>query len=64
MDYRNLPYRTIDIDVQMGRPLYEESDDSNIIVRLDRWNVPEESSFQQYLIRVKKHAGVMVLRVN
>ena len=51
MDYRNLPYRTIDIDVQMGRPLYEESDDSNIIVRLDRWNVPEESSFQQYLIR-------------
>lgn len=51
MDYRNLPYRIIDIDVQMGRPLYEEHDEINTTVRIDRWNNPDDASFQPYLIR-------------
>lgn len=47
LDYQNLPYRTIDINVQTGRPIFEELEEK----RLDRWNVSEDASFQPYLIR-------------
>lgn len=50
LDYQNLPYRTVDIDVNTGRPTYEESEERSA-ERLDRWNVPEDASFQPYQIR-------------
>jgi len=47
-DYRNLPYRSIDIDVKKCKPVFEETDDE---VRLDHWNMPDDASFKSYLIR-------------
>lgn len=41
-DYRNLPYRTLDIDVKSDR---------HVVVTQDHWNVEEDASFQPYLIR-------------
>jgi hypothetical protein len=40
-DYRNLPYRTLDIDVAADRQ----------IITQDNWNVADDASFQPYLIR-------------
>jgi hypothetical protein len=50
MDYQNLPYRTLDIEVQSGRPMYEDREYDGS-VRLDRWNVVDDASFQPYFIR-------------
>lgn len=51
-DYRNLPYRTIDIDVKTGLPSLEEVDDE---VRLDHWNTADDSSYRPYIIREAIH---------
>ncbi len=47
-DYRNLPYRTVDIDVKTGMPIMEDTDEA---VRLDRWNFADDASFRAYRIR-------------
>jgi hypothetical protein len=43
-DYRNLPYRTIDIDVRTGSTLELEQ-------RMDKWASPEDPTFRAYRIR-------------
>lgn len=43
-NYRNLPYRTIDID---SRSFNTEASK----VKLDRWNMPDDITFRPYLIR-------------
>jgi hypothetical protein len=43
-NYRNLPYRTIDMDVLSFRGDTAE-------IKLDRWNMPDDSSYRPYLIR-------------
>jgi hypothetical protein len=43
-NYRNLPYRTIDID---ARSFNAEASK----VKLDRWNMPDDMTFRPYLIR-------------
>jgi hypothetical protein len=43
-NYRNLPYRTIDID---SRSFNAEASK----VKLDRWNMPDDATFRPYLIR-------------
>lgn len=45
-NYRNLPYRTIDIDAQQQSFNAEASK-----VKLDRWNMPDDMTFRPYLIR-------------
>ena len=47
-DYRNLPYRTVDIDIVTGKPVLEESEEA---ARMDHWNIPDDVSFRSYLIR-------------
>ena len=47
-DYRNLPYRTLDIDVKTGKAVFEDTDEA---VRLDRWSIPDDASFRNYRIR-------------
>ena len=47
-DYRNLPYRTLNIDVKTGLPVFEDTDEA---VRLDRWCVADDASFRPYRIR-------------
>jgi len=42
-DYRNLPYRTLDIDVKTGNRTDE--------FRTDRWKMPDDVSFRPYRIR-------------
>ena len=55
-DYRNLPYRTLDIDCRTGTVLYDttvaaERTTSVEQVRLDHWNYEQDDSFQSYVIR-------------
>lgn len=45
----NLPYRTLDIDVETGKPLFFE--DAAAETRLDLWNNPDDDSFRSYIIR-------------
>ncbi len=45
----NLPYRTLDINVETGRPLF--LDDAAMETRLDLWNSPDDESFRPYIIR-------------
>lgn len=47
-DYRNLPYRTLDIDVKTGRPVFDDTDE---LVRLDHWCMADDDSFRPYRIR-------------
>jgi trehalose 6-phosphate synthase/phosphatase len=48
-NYRNLPYRTLDIDIKSGKPLLKGGMED--AVRLDHWNAPDDDSFQSYVIR-------------
>lgn len=61
-DFRNLPYRTLDVDVRSGRPVLESDEQGGsgggdaaaaaaALVRIDRWNVPDDVSFRPYRIR-------------
>lgn len=52
-DYRNLPYRTVDIDVKTGKPVTSESGiaGANSSIQLDRWNSRVDASFEPYMIR-------------
>ena len=52
-DYRNLPYRTLDIDVATARCCVEDSSSStgSVMVVVDHWNVADDATFQPYLIR-------------
>lgn len=47
-DYRNLPYRTVDIDVKSARP---DVDDETEMAPLDHWNMGDDASFRAYSIR-------------
>jgi len=47
-DYRNLPYRTVDIDVKTAKPVFE---DDTQTAPLDHWNAADDASFRAYLIR-------------
>ena len=56
-DYRNLPYRTLDIDVRTAHCLVEHdvsgnggSSGSNAVGE-DHWNVADDATFQPYFIR-------------
>ena len=46
-DYRNLPYRTVDIDVQTCQPIMEDDQ----TMRLDRWGTSDDETFRAYRIR-------------
>lgn len=48
-DYRNLPYRTLDIDVNSLSPVFEEDNVEGC--RLDRWNGADDASFRAFRIR-------------
>lgn len=48
-DYRNLPYRTLDIDVNSLSPVFEEDNVEGF--RLDRWNNADDASFRAFRIR-------------
>jgi hypothetical protein len=45
-DYRNLPYRTLDIDVATGTPSFDEGEG-----RPDMWNKSDDITFRPYCIR-------------
>jgi hypothetical protein len=46
--FRNLPFRTVDIDTHSGTILYNDPEEST---RMDRFNEGEDATFQPYLIR-------------
>lgn len=65
-DYRNLPYRTMDIDVATGRPVLEADEEENkanvnnltslnqngvMMIRMDHFNAADDISFRPYRIR-------------
>jgi trehalose 6-phosphate synthase/phosphatase len=45
VDLANLPYRTLDLNVQMAAVMAQEED------RLDKWNAADDPSFRPYQIR-------------
>lgn len=47
-DFRNLPYRTLDIDVKTGKVVVEDEAKPS---RLDRWNQPDDDTFRPFRIR-------------
>jgi len=56
-DFRNLPYRTVDIDVKTGMPVLSGDDSAAVAaastprVVVDRWNMPDDDTFRPYRIR-------------
>jgi hypothetical protein len=61
-DYRNLPYRTLDIDLVTGQPLWDDAvattigEDSvaattTLNEHMDHWNSPDDATFRPYRIR-------------
>ncbi|GKY96224.1 hypothetical protein MPSEU_000582300 [Mayamaea pseudoterrestris] len=57
-DYRNLPYRTLDIDLATNQPLWDDgtgSGDEENGVHMDHWNVADDVTFRPYRIREVIH---------
>ena len=50
-DYRNLPYRTIDIDISTGQPLWDDAMTEDVPARMDHWNAQDDVTFRPYRIR-------------
>ena len=51
-DYRNLPYRTIDIDISTGQPLWDDAMTDDVpATRMDHWNAQDDVTFRPYRIR-------------
>ena len=55
-DYRNLPYRTLDIDVATAKVCSNAQGDQTLQGG-DQWNVADDASFQPFLIRQAVRTG-------